>query len=294
VARQMAMERELFGRHKEGREIPVEIGLTPISGHDGHFIMATIIDITERKQSEARIRAQNEQLLRLNEDLTQFAYSASHDLKAPLATIQGLLNFALQDIDKGDLDEVITNLRRAHDMSTELATRVEDVLGLAKADQMEELWQQVNLSGILSKIKERFVQHMCEHDVAVQVELHGIDFLHTEPTRFTQIMENLISNGIKYASPNQGQRFVRVETRKISDHIQITVSDNGIGIPQNRHHDVFKMFKRFAKNNHGSGLGLALVKKHVDFFKGHIEFNSSENGTQFIIQIPNVEGVSLC
>jgi PAS domain S-box-containing protein len=292
IARQMAAERELFGRHKDGREIPVEIGLTPISGHDGHFIMATIIDITERKRSEARIRAQNEQLLRLNEELTQFAYSASHDLKAPLATIQGLLSFALQDIDKGDLDEVIMNLRRAHDMATELAKRVEDVLGLAKADQMDEPWQRVNITETLRKIKERFAQQMSEHEVALQVELHDVDSLYTNPTRFTQIMENLIDNGIRYASPHDVQRFVRIEARHMSDHIQITISDNGIGIPQNRHHDVFKMFKHFAKNNHGSGLGLALVKKHVDFFKGHIEFHSSENGTQFIIQIPNIEGVS--
>jgi PAS domain S-box-containing protein len=294
VARQMAMARELFGLHKDGREIPVEIGLTPISGHDGHFIMATIIDMTERKRSEAQIRAQNEQLMRLNEELTQFAYSASHDLKAPLATIQGLLSFALQDIDKGDLDEVITNLRRAHDLSAELAKRVEDVLGLAKADQMEGSWQRINISETLGQIKDRLAQQMSEYNVAVQVEVHGVESLYTDPTRFTQIMESLMSNGIKYASPNQGQRFVRVEAHKMSDHLQITVSDNGIGIPQNRHRDVFKMFKRFAKNNHGSGLGLALVKKHVDFFKGHIEFNSSEHGTQFIIQIPTIEGVSQC
>jgi PAS domain S-box-containing protein len=281
---------------KDGRRIDVSLTMSPVMEPEGVVLGVSTIarDITERKRTEEESRAKNQQLSRLNEELLQFAYSASHDLKAPLATIQGLLSFAMQDLDKGDFHEVRTNLQRAQNLSTELAQRVEDVLGLAKADQIDAHWQRVNIAETLSQIKERLTRQIAEHDVALQIAVADVETFYTEPTRFTQIMENLISNGIKYAAPHKAQRFVQVEMYAVNNYLQITISDNGIGIPQNRHQDVFKMFKRFAKNTHGSGLGLALVKKHVDFFQGHIEFESSENGTRFKILIPDREGTFAC
>jgi PAS domain S-box-containing protein len=279
---------------KDGRRIDVSLTMSPVTTPEGVVLGVSTIarDITERKRIEEENRIKNKQLSRLNAELVQFAYSASHDLKAPLTTIQGLLSFAIQDLEKGDINEVRTNLQRAQNMSTELAQRVEDVLGLTQAEQMDAYWQRVNIAETLSQIKERLAQQIAEYDVVLQIAVADVDAFYTEPTRFTQIMENLLSNGIKYSAPHKAQRFVRVEMYKLNNHLQINVADNGIGIPQHRHQDVFKMFKRFAKNTHGSGLGLALVKKHIDFFQGHIEFESSENGTRFKILIPDREGVS--
>jgi len=108
-----------------------------------------------------------------------------------------------------------------------------------------------------------------------------------EKFRVIQIIENLVTNAIKYCDSNKEQPFVKTSVHENQNSYVVTVEDNGLGIPQDRRGEVFQMFKRFHPNvSFGSGLGMAIVKKHVDYMQGTIDMVTSNQGTIFSLEFP--------
>lgn len=191
------------------------------------------------------------------------------------------------DIESGNTAEVSMNLVRAQTMAERLSQRIEDMLSLARTDHMENEWSAVSIPDSLSEVWA----NIGGPDIGESVRL-STTFQHREPVssirvRLLVILENLLSNALKYRDTTKKRTEIAIETRNAGSDLILVVRDNGIGIPADCHDKVFKLFQRFSDSgNPGSGLGLALVQKNVRYLDGTISFTSTPDGTEFTIRLP--------
>lgn len=232
-------------------------------------------------------------LMIANDELAQFAYRASHDLKAPLSTIKMYSQLLLSDIENDNKEEMLNGINTIIKRTDQLEKLVVDILNLARADLESTVNDNVNLNKIVDGIVESHKDEILQQNIEIQKKINFDTSISIAKIRITQILDNLISNSIKYLDPNKKIKFIRITLDLNNDQLAMTVTDNGIGIPTEYHNQVFQMFKRFHHEAApGSGLGLSIIKKHVLSLNGQISFESSTEGTSFFIQIPVTKGVS--
>ncbi|MFK7893846.1 MAG: PAS domain S-box protein [Granulosicoccus sp.] len=288
VSRPMGQDRILHACHRDGTEIPVEIALTRVQGSTGTMVMSTIIDLSERVASERLISKKAQELEKLNVELSHYAYSASHDLKAPLLTIVGLLDACMEDLEAGDHEELLHNLRKSRQISERSAEKIEGVLRIARATHEKVATEEIELDSIIHEIWEDINggEH-CSIDLDLQHSAH-CDLV-TERPALQMILENLLSNALRYRDSGRATSTVKVTSSVVDNSIQIAVLDNGVGIPEDKHHLVFRMFQRLDARS-ADGLGLALVEKQVQRLGGTISLESNPGeGTVIRFTIPLVE-----
>ena len=272
--RAMAAGREVLGLRKNGAEVPLDIGLTPIEMSDGLFALASVTDITERRRNEDELR-------RSNAELEQFAYIASHDLQEPLRMVASYTEL-LSERYRGKLDEKADKyIYYAVDGARRMQQLVADLLAYSRVGSQGKPLLPVDASAALHS-----VLHVMDGSIrkaeAVVTEPQPLPKVLADEGQLRQLFQNLIGNAIKF----RGAEAPRVEvTWKIArDHYQFTVKDNGIGIDMQYAERVFQMFQRLHERTkyEGSGIGLAIVKRIVERHGGTIWFDSVPgSGTSF-------------
>ena len=239
-------------------------------------------------QMNADLLITNTKLKNANYELSRFAYSTSHDLKAPLASIIGMLEFSEADIQQGNSEEALLTTGHAKTLANRLVNRIEDMLVLAKSDAEDDKREPIDVEKIVDSIWKDISLHYNEKTAKLMT-----GFLHEAapelvPIRFQIILENLLSNAFKYSSPARELIEVDIVTESNGNRFILSVTDNGAGIPEKYHDQVFGMFNRFSDSDQpGSGLGLAIVKKNVEKLGGTIDFTSSPEGSCFRISLPS-------
>ena len=218
------------------------------------------------------------------EELQQFAYRTSHDLKAPLVTIQGLSKIIHEETTNFENDTVQDCLKRIDNLSTQLSTLIEDILNLAKSDISDQKEIVIDIESYLNNALHKFTSLSTKPIEIKKSWKHT--FLICEPTRFLQVFENLISNAFKYVDPNKAESFIFLKTYEEGKYFVLEVEDNGLGIPKENQNKLFRMFNRFHQTSFGSGLGLYLTKKHIDRMKGSINYQNRNDNTVFIVKLP--------
>jgi signal transduction histidine kinase len=251
-----------------------------------HEIMMSEVN----KRLEDVVRTRTENLETANKELEQFAYRTSHDLKAPLTSTKGLARFIVEDIKSGQYESALDDAEKIEQQMDKLEDLVVSILSLTQASSHECEVVPVDIESIIDDAIESHQVILKAGDIKFFVQVSFDSPMLSEQIRIKQIIDNLVSNAIKYADKGKDENFIKVHAYENEQAHTIEIEDNGLGVPEERQGEMFEMFKRFHPNvSVGSGLGLSIVKKHIDSLKADIEVKSSKYGTRFTLVFPKRE-----
>lgn len=247
-----------------------------------------LFNAEKNKKLQSLLDEKTASLLAANQELEQFSYRTSHDIKSPLTRSKRLCQFALQDYLAGQTDGLPKHLQLVIEQMEGLETLVENLLSLAKADLVESQSEMVQVSAVLKEVVHRISDLIDENKVDVRLKLDSSKSLYCDKVRLSQVLENLLSNACKYSDKNKVQAWLCVSTNANDGEYIIEIEDNGLGIPPQHRDELFAKFKRFhPRVCSGTGLGMSIVKRHVEKMMGTIDYEATHTGSKFVISLPN-------
>lgn len=226
------------------------------------------------------------QLEATNEELNNFMYRSSHDLRSPLIAISSLTKIASETTSKEERLEALEMIKLSSEKLNRLLVEMVDATRVTHADVKIV---SLNFADFVEEIVSQLKNADHFRNVDVQILSDKKLQIHTDENFLRAILQNLIDNGIKYKKPDVSNPFVKIEAENKEETFCIKISDNGQGIAEDKQSRVFDMFVRFNQDTQGTGLGLYIVKKSVKRLKGTIDFSSKVGvGTIFTIKLPNL------
>ncbi len=267
---------------------------TTINLLDDNIVQGIVInfrDITQRRQYEDALKAANEDLQKTNRELDKFVYSVSHDLRAPLSSMMGIVELAVTETEDEDMLMHLDMMRKS---ITKLDGFIVDILEYSRNARLEVRKQQIDFHDLMRDVTEN-IKFMSEglgkkKKVKIQTHISGHQEFISDKGRIAIILNNLVSNAIRYANDMADEPYVNISVELKPEGAEIIVKDNGIGISKDKQEKVFDMFYRVSKSSVGSGLGLYLVREAASKLDGHITLESAPGvGSSFIVSIPNLQ-----
>ncbi|MFI5218682.1 MAG: ATP-binding protein [Bacteroidia bacterium] len=274
---------------KSGKIKWVETKMIPTCDKKGNITRVDGItaDISNRKENEEVLNTINNDLRKSNSELDKFVYSVSHDLRAPLTSMQGIV-----ELTELETTEEITgkHMKMLNNSIRKLDNFIGDILNYSRNSRLDIKREPVNFNELVNDVA-RELQYMNgpsnAMDIHIDVKAQGV--FYSDTNRIRMALSNLVSNSIRYFDVNKKKPFVNIYVKANEHSARIDVEDNGIGIAKELHEKVFDMFYRVSEQSVGSGLGLYIVKETVEKLKGNISLESVPGeGTKFHIQIPNL------
>jgi PAS domain S-box-containing protein len=241
-------------------------------------------DITEQKLVSVEREKLLADLVKRNNDLEQFSYIISHNLRAPVVNILGISDLIRAGgLEKEDEKTLMAGLESSVSRLDEVINDLNYILQLNSKEQQNKEW--VKLSELINDIRSSISSEIINGQVEFILDFSAIDEVLTLKVYLYSIFYNLIINSIKYRKPDVPPE-ISITSFKSEDKITIVVKDNGLGIDlPKRHDEVFGLYKRFHAHVEGKGIGLYMVKKQVESLQGSITVESEVNkGTEFRIQ----------
>jgi signal transduction histidine kinase len=244
-----------------------------------------LTDLTEDVENQNKLKDYTQQLEQSNKELESFAYIASHDMKTPLRNIVSFLNLIERKL-KGDEDkEVQEFIGLATSNARYMHCLVEDILEFSKISSNEDSFVAIDLQEVILSIITHLSGFIKEKNAVIQFE--NLPTIKANKVQIQQLFQNLIENGIKYNESDEPTVNIYISQNDTS--LSITFEDNGIGISETYHEQIFDMFKRLHDNTtyQGTGIGLAICKKIMEVHHGKISVTAAENqGSRFMIEFP--------
>ncbi|WP_162054152.1 CHASE domain-containing protein [Pontibacter pamirensis] len=251
-------------------------------------VLVFAVEVTElvkaRKElinTNEELSEKNTELQRINNDLDNFVYTASHDLKSPIANMEGLATL-LRDILQGNLNQedmkVLAMLQQA---VNKLKGTIADLTEITKVQkELQSEVEPLSVENMLQDITTDIDKLIKEADATISTDLEVKNILYARKN-LRSIIYNLVSNAIKYKSPERAPE-VHIATYQQDRYIVLEVKDNGLGIKKEQQHKLFTMFKRLHSHVEGTGIGLYIVKRIIENNGGFIKVESEvDKGTTF-------------
>ena len=263
------------------RSLPVEILISPMKSQEGLVVIAR--DIGERKEAELRQNELVKNLEESNNELRQFAYVTSHDLKAPLRGISMLSQWILEDSgdvlkedSKANLELLIGRVKRMYGF-------LEGVLAYSKIGLNKDVVFEIELNALVNEVIDSI---NVPKSMSIQID-HTLPVVNAVKTHMIQVFQNLISNAIKYNDKKEG--LINIGMEKREDKELFYVKDNGMGIETSHFEKIFVIFQTLKPRDtvESTGIGLTIVKKIVEYYDGEIWLESElGTGTTFYFTLP--------
>lgn len=287
-------EADAWRRKKNGDLFWAHIVLTKITDEDGQLVGFIKItqDLSKRKRAEDELHNRNLELTRINQELDNFVYTASHDLKAPISNISGLINVLETELMRHfkPEQEIFAMTKLLTHSLLKLADTLKEMASTAKDENQKEIAYQ-SFTEISKEIKENLRQEISESNAEIIEDFSTVPIIKYSRKNIRSVMQNLLSNSLKYRSPDRTLKIL-IRTKVIKGYTVLEVSDNGIGIKDEDKKRAFSMYERLdadLRNIEGTGVGLALVARIINDNGGKIEIKSKYGeGSQFKVFIKGV------
>jgi PAS domain S-box-containing protein len=260
--RTMGAGLDLLGRRRDGSEFPADVSLAPLETEQGVLVAATICDLTERRRADAALSA-------ANAELEAFSYSVSHDLRAPLRSINGFSTVILEDYGHQLDPEARALFERVRAAAERMGQLIDDLLGLAGVGRAEMRQQAVDLSAIAREVTDQLREQAPGRDVVVRI---SDDALARGDRRLLRVaLENLLHNAWKFTG-DQPRAVIEFGAGEHDGHRVFFVRDNGAGFDMAYAHRLFGAFQRLHAFGEfeGNGIGLATVQRIVRRHGGQV------------------------
>lgn len=231
----------------------------------------------------------NQNLGKVNEELDRFVYSASHDLKAPLSSLAGLVELAKIDIQNPE--NTLQYLAMMHSSIQRLMKVINDLADFSRNERLALKLKPIDFDLLVREIIEslKFIPNVDKVDFKIAIQNNGNNIFESDLLRLRILLNNLIANALLYHNFNQKTPIIIIEIIYDDKKANLSIMDNGKGIEEEHHKRVFDMFYRASQDSRGSGLGLYIVKGIVDKLQGELSLDSDYgHGTCFNITIPNM------
>ncbi len=277
---------ETIRKTKNGKILDVLLTSYPVC-IDGktNSIIAIYNNVSQLKETSTSLIEVNTELIKKNEELDNFIYSASHDLKSPLTSIMGLIEISKFECPN---DNVLKYLSLIQSSVNKLDSFIDQIINYHKNIKNEVHYEKIYLNDLINECIDELKYINPTINIIKKIKIDQNLEFHSDPFRFKNILTNLISNSIKHSGKSNDNLTLSFWGIRHFDTFKFIMKDNGNGIDSKQIDKIFDMFYRGSHDNNGSGIGLYLVKETVKRLGGGITVSSEVSiGTTFEIEIPN-------
>jgi signal transduction histidine kinase len=242
-------------------------------------------ELAERRHAEQEREALFQDLTHKNAELERFIYTASHDLRSPIITIRGFLGYIEEDVRNANLERLQGDISRIHAAANKMRELLDDLLDISRVGRLISPAEQISFREIVHEAQLLTTDRLNEKKIELRID-PNLPTVYGDRVRLVEVVQNLVDNAIKFMG-NQMNPLIEIGARQQDGGWIFFVRDNGMGISPKYHERIFNLFDKLDPQSDGTGIGLAIVKRIIEFHNGRIWVEGEVGqGSTFYFSLP--------